>query len=134
LGSDFSPLRLSPDGKRLLGLKKQDEHDPWKRAIMIIDIADGSETVVKLEEDTEMVWQMAWSPDGKKLIVRREVLLPGEKLPPPPAAAAAAAPPVAISERPKTKPEVAIRDLDGSNPKMTEEFVVKLGLLGLDWK
>lgn len=115
--------KFSPDGTRVLGRKFL---DPSKQELVILDVKDGKESVVKLGEDTYLIWNAGWSPDGKKLVVHRDVLLPGAKPPMP------AGPPGLIIA-PAHKPEVAIRELDGSSPRVLETKG-QAHIFGIDWR
>lgn len=123
--------RFSPDGLQAIGRKSPNPKEVWKMEVAIVEMKDGKESAAKLEDDTEIIWNTAWAPDGKRILVQRNVLLPGEKQPPPPPKAA---PPGAVVESPKTKPEVAIRNLDGSDPKPVAEFPKDTHIFGIDWR
>lgn len=122
--------RFSPDGLQAIGRKSPDPKLPWKMEVAIVEVKDGKESAVKLEEDTEIIWNTAWSPDGKRILVQRNVLLPGAK----PAAPPAPGPGGGLQEAPPTKPEVAIRKPDGSDPKPVVEFKQGTNVFGIDWR
>jgi len=126
--------KFSPDGKKVLGCKFLDPKDTSKQELVILDVATGKETAVKLGEDTLFIWNAAWSPDGTKLVVQRDVITGGAK---PPRPAAPVPVPVgggAIQQLPEYKPEVTVRNLDGSNPKPLLELKGQVHIFGLDWK
>jgi len=75
---------------------------------VVVDLRDGTETVVKMgDDDTVSLLMAVWSADGTKLLVERTVV-DGVKNDKPSGNA---------GYLPKNKPEVTIRDLDGSKPK-----------------
>jgi WD40 repeat protein len=124
-------IQFSPDGRRFLGSKYTDPNNSTKQELAVVDVKDGTATAVKLEEDTEFVWHAAWSPDGKRLVVNRVVKLGEEKadgLLPPPVGGKA---PDTVVVR---KREVAIRNLDGSDPKPLLETKRETHIFGIDWR
>jgi RNA polymerase sigma factor (sigma-70 family) len=123
--------RFSPDGNRVIGRKTIDPKNAWKMELVVLDVNDGKESAVKLEDDTEIVWNAAWSPDARKLLVHRQVLLAGEKASVP---APAGAPPGALVEGPRTRHEVAIRNPNGSAPKPLVETKRETHIFGIDWR
>ncbi len=122
--------RFSATGTHLLGRRYTDPKNLWVPDVVVRRLKDGETAVVKLEENTGAVMNVAWSPDGKKVLVQRDVLLPEVKQPPPPKGA----PPGALFESPRAKPEVAIRNLDGSEPKLVTELKATVHVFGIDWR
>ncbi len=125
--------KFSPDGKKVLGHKFLDPKDTSKQELVILDVATGKETVVKLGEDTLFIRNAAWSPDGMKLVVQRDVIT-GAARPPGPAAPVPVGGGGAIRQLPEHKPEVTVRKLDGSDPKPLLELKGQVHIFGLDWK
>jgi len=119
--------RFSPDGTRVLGRKFLDPKDMSKQALVILDVKDGKESVVKLGEDTSKIWNAGWSPDGKRLVVQRDVLLPGA---PPPLPVPGGG---GLMTAPARTPDVAICELDGSDPRALETKG-QAHIFGLDWR
>ncbi|MEO2089472.1 MAG: hypothetical protein ABGY75_08250, partial [Gemmataceae bacterium] len=123
-------IQFSPDGKRFVAIKYLDPNDGWKQGLTIVDMKDGKESPVRLEDDTFTIWHAAWAPDGKKLVVHRIVKLGEEKadnLPPP---VGGKAPNAVIVQW----PEVTVRNLDGSEPKRLLETKQETHIFGVDWR
>lgn len=125
-------IQFSPDGKRFVGIKYLDPKDGWKQGLTVVDVKDGKESPVKLEDDTFTIWHAAWAPDGKKLVVHRVVKLGEEKAKDPPPV------PVGGGKVPDTVivqwSEVAVRNLDGSEPKRMLETKRETHIFGIDWR
>ena len=125
-------IQFSPDGKRFVGIKYLDPNNAWKQGLTVVDVKDGKDAEVKLGDDTFTIWRAAWSPDGKKLIVHRVVKLGEEKAKGPQPI------PVGGGKLPDTviiqQPEVAVRNLDGSDPKPLLELKLETHVFGLDWR
>lgn len=126
--------RFSPDGRQAIGRKVLDPKDPGKTAVVVVDVKTGKEAEVKLEDDTYMVWNTSWAPDGKRVLVQRDVLLPGAKPSKPDPNAPKPVGGGQVWTVPDNKPEVAIRDLDGSNPKPVLELKKGVHIFGVDWR
>ncbi len=136
--SSIRAFQFSPDGSRVLAAKIPDGKNPWKQELVILNLKDGKETPVTLDGEAQTLWGAAWSRDGKKLLVNRLVAT-GEAVPqlvpqPIPPGGGAAPPPVMLQVRPN-KPELTIRNLDGSEPKpLLAELKANSNVFGLDWK
>jgi RNA polymerase sigma factor (sigma-70 family) len=101
---------LSPDGTKAVGMKFLSPKFGSETELVVFDLKEGTETAVKMGDDDTVNLRMAvWSADGKKLLIERTVVdgVKNEK------------PKVVgnVGYLPKNKPEVTIRELDGSNPK-----------------
>jgi hypothetical protein len=78
--------------------------------LVVFDLMEGTETVVKMgDENTVSLAGAVWSADGSKLLVERRVV-DGVKNEKPKREGN-------VRYLPKNKPEVTVRDPDGSNPK-----------------
>lgn len=117
--------RLSPDGTKALGLRLVDPRDLTQVVLVVVDLASGRETEVKLGDDT-LDWPHAvWSPDGKRLAAFRRVQLAG------------AEPPLgtirtdASPSDPTSRNELLVRDPDGSNPT---PLPTPDGVFWFDWR
>lgn len=125
-------IQFSPDGKRFVGIKYLDPNDGWKQGLTVVDVKDGKDSPVKLEDDTFLIRQAAWSADGKKLVVHRIVKLGEEKATGPQPI------PVGGGKVPDTilvqLSEVAVRNLDGSEPKRVLETKRETHIFGVDWQ
>jgi dipeptidyl aminopeptidase/acylaminoacyl peptidase len=126
-------LRFSPDGTRVTGLKTPDPKLVWNRELIVLNVKDGKEAVVKLEK-THILWDTAWSPDGKKLLVNRLVLT-GEAPPPQPVAPPPVAPGGgAVVQSPPTKPELTLCNPDGTEPKVLLDLKDNANIFGVAWR
>jgi RNA polymerase sigma factor (sigma-70 family) len=105
--------RLSPEGTKVFGMKLVGTTFPVEQVPIVFDLKEGTETAMKLDDDTVHPPMAAWSPDGTKLLVYRRVVdgVKNEK------------PKVVgnVGYLPKNKQEVTTRDPDGSNPKAVLE-------------
>jgi RNA polymerase sigma factor (sigma-70 family) len=130
--SSIRAERFSPDGKRFVGFKYLDPNDGWKQGLTVVDVKDGKDSPVKLEDDTFRIINAAWSADGKKLVVHRIVKLGEEKATGPQPI------PVGGGKVPDTilvqLSEVAVRNLDGSEPKRVLETKRETHIFGIDWR
>jgi RNA polymerase sigma factor (sigma-70 family) len=126
-------LRFSPDGKRFVAIKYLDPNDGWKQGLTVVDVKTGQESAVKLEDDTATIWHVAWAPDGKRLVVHRYVKLGLEKANGPRPIPAGGGGPLPDMV-PIQKPEVAVRNLDGSEPKVVLDTKRESHVFGVDWR
>lgn len=121
--------RFSPDGTRLLGQKYTGGGITLKQELVTVDVKTGKDTPVKLEDDTYMIWNTAWSADGTKVLVKRDVLMPGAKPPMP-----VGNPGGGVFTVPDNRPELAVRNLDGTDPKPLLELKKGVHVFGIDWR
>lgn len=123
--SSVSLLHFSPDGTKLLGTRSPDPKDRDSRELVVVDLKAGTESVVDLgDAKTNHPVRAVWSADGSRLLVYRLVVV------------VQAGRPQRVGDvvyLPKSKPELTLRDPDGSNvkPFLPE---VKDGWFDFDWR
>ena len=101
---------LSPDGTKAVGTKFLSPKFGSETELVVFDLKEGTETAVKMgDDDTVHTPKAVWNADGSKLLVERSVV-DGVKNEKPKRVGN-------VAYLPKNKPEVTIRELDGSKPK-----------------
>jgi hypothetical protein len=120
----FKGMRFSPDGTRVLGTRViRKDGEPQVQKLVVVTIADGSETEVKLPKEVVGVTNACWSPDGKRVAFEwNEEVLPPPNVPVP------AGPNKFYASR------VTVADADGSNAKTIVKREFGSSITGVDWR
>lgn len=108
------PGRFSPDGKRILVARSKGETDS---ELVILEVADRSESVVQVPTQVVYPGQPRWSPDGRRIAYTWS-----EKMTNPPGG------------KTSYRWRVNVANVDGTNPRTVFRDGTLTGVRNLDWR
>lgn len=121
----FDGLRLSPDGKRVLGNRSGKKGAaPPPLPLAVVSVADGAVRPVPLVEGATWAFHACWSPDGRRVAYHWH-----EEVPSPPDT-----PDEAGGPGKRYASRVTVSDVDGRNARTIVRREHDQRIMGLDWK